>query len=160
MKCRSLMDKIYDSWGEEELSLSCKVRISVHLFFCRRCSCEVKKFQIVQKSLTADFFQEGLSFESGIESNIMEKIYLETPAWEETESSTGVSFRSWVITGFVILFSLSTMFFGMDFISLAAVHGSSYLLPIGISIGCIVTAYGAVFIGSHLDELSERFGLH
>jgi hypothetical protein len=35
----------------------------------------------------------------------------------------------------------------------------SYLLPVGITIGIVLTSYGALFIGSHLKELSERFGL-
>jgi hypothetical protein len=38
--------------------------------------------------------------------------------------------------------------------------GSSFLLPIGITIGAIVSAYGALFSGSHLKELSSRFNLH
>jgi len=29
----------------------------------------------------------------------------------------------------------------------------------GITIGIILTTYGALFIGSHLKQLSERFGL-
>jgi hypothetical protein len=48
----------------------------------------------------------------------------------------------------------------MDFIKIAASEGSSYMLPLGITIGAAVTCYGAVFIGSHLKELSRRFGLH
>ena len=36
----------------------------------------------------------------------------------------------------------------------------SFLLPVGITIGVVLTTYGALFIGSHLKELSERFGLY
>jgi hypothetical protein len=33
------------------------------------------------------------------------------------------------------------------------------MIPIGITIGIMLTGYGALFIGSHLKEFSERFGL-
>jgi hypothetical protein len=70
-----------------------------------------------------------------------------------------VPFGGWVATGFIILFSLATSFMSMDFISVAAAQGSSFLLPVGITIGVVVTVYGAIFIGSHLKELSDRFRL-
>jgi hypothetical protein len=47
----------------------------------------------------------------------------------------------------------------MDFLTVAVREGSSYLGPLGITIGAALTCYGAVFIGSHVKELSERFGL-
>jgi hypothetical protein len=72
----------------------------------------------------------------------------------------GVSLSRWVITGLILLFSLSSAFFVMDFVKVAAKEGSSYLLPLGITIGAVLSCYGAIFIGSHVKELSERFGLH
>jgi hypothetical protein len=48
----------------------------------------------------------------------------------------------------------------MDFINIADTQGSSFLLPVGITIGAVVTGYGAFFIGSHLKELSSRFRIH
>jgi hypothetical protein len=47
----------------------------------------------------------------------------------------------------------------MDFEKVAHRQGSSFLIPVGITIGVVVTGYGALFIASHLKELSERFGL-
>jgi hypothetical protein len=79
--------------------------------------------------------------------------------FEEEELSPEVPFGGWVITGLVVLFSLATSFMGMDFISVATAQGSSFLLPLGITIGLVVTGYGALFIGSHLKELSDRFRL-
>jgi hypothetical protein len=72
----------------------------------------------------------------------------------------GVSFRSWVIAGLIILVSLSSSFFNLDFVETVASYGSSFLLPVGLTIGIVVTGYGALFIGSHLKELSTRFRLH
>jgi hypothetical protein len=79
---------------------------------------------------------------------------------EEQNPAYAVSFRGWVITGFVVLVSLTTSLFGMDFVRMIPEVASSFLLPIGITIGVVVTVYGALFIGSHLKELSDRFRLH
>jgi hypothetical protein len=81
------------------------------------------------------------------------------PFEDEGEPAPEVPFSGWVAAGIVVLFSLATSFMGMDFISVAAAQGSSFLLPVGITIGVVVTGYGALFIGSHLKELSARFRL-
>jgi hypothetical protein len=47
----------------------------------------------------------------------------------------------------------------MNFVAIANSEGSSFLLPVGITIGIVLTCYGALFIGSHLKELSSRFRL-
>jgi len=79
---------------------------------------------------------------------------------EPTETvSTGLSTRGWVIAGIVILLSLISAFFGYDFHRVTKAAGISLLLPVGIIIGVFLTGYGALFIGSHLKELSKRFGL-
>jgi hypothetical protein len=78
----------------------------------------------------------------------------------DLEREAGVSFRSWVITGCIVLFSLSTSCIGLEVIKGASFQDSSFLIPLGLTIGFIVTGYGAVFIGSHLEELSDRFRLH
>jgi hypothetical protein len=65
-----------------------------------------------------------------------------------------------VITGLIVLISLASAFLGLDFDKVARAGGSSVLLPLGLTIGVVVTGYGALFIGSHLKELSEHFRLH
>jgi hypothetical protein len=47
----------------------------------------------------------------------------------------------------------------MDFIHIAQEQGLSFLLPLGITVGVVLTCYGALFIGSHLKELSKHFNL-
>jgi hypothetical protein len=151
-----MMDKVYDALGENPLSLGFRLQVELHILFCRRCAEELRLLEQLRRSRETDFFPESPNFEGPI----MEKIYAEEGYCGEGEPTRGVSFRSWVITGCVILFSLSTVFFGFDFIKIAASQGSSFLLPVGLTIGCIVTGYGAVFIGSHLKELSQWLRLH
>ena len=69
----------------------------------------------------------------------------------------GFSFRSWIIIGIIILISLVTSYFGTDFIEAASNQESSFMISLGITIGIMLTGYGAFFIASHLKELSEHF---
>jgi hypothetical protein len=94
------------------------------------------------------------------EEMVMEKISAEADGeGEAADAPAGFSFRGWIIIGCFVLLSLSTVFFGMDFIKVANAQGSSFLLPVGLTIGAVLTGYGAFFIGSHLKQLRDRFGL-
>jgi hypothetical protein len=146
------MDKVYRELGEKPLSLGFRLRLELHRLFCRRCAEEMRLLEGLKSIRETDFFPES----PDLGARIMEQIRREELCTEgDAEPAQGVSLRSWVITGCIILFSLSTVFFGFDFIKIASFHGSSFLLPVGLTIGCIVTGYGAVFIGSHLKELSH-----
>ena len=154
MKDHSMVEKYFDALGDEPLSLLLRARITLHLLFCPRCAGELKRWGEARRIMKAGFFPPS----PGLEDAVMERVFAEA-AEDVGEPSPGVSFPSWVITGFIVLISLSTSFFGMDFIDVAAAQGSSFLIPLGLTVGCVLTGYGALFIGSHLKELSERFGL-
>jgi hypothetical protein len=99
----------------------------------------------------------------GFEEQLMQRIYEEISEEEKIDASAlptaGFSFRGWVIIGFFVLLSLSSSFFCFFFVEIAKSEGSSFLLPVGLTIGMVLTCYGALFIGSHLKELSNRFRL-
>jgi hypothetical protein len=169
MNCYDIMDKVYEYSGGEPMPLWLRIRIAAHLFFCPDCAREFERFEVTRDILRHDFSPPAPDFEEAVMGLIMREA-AELPDYaaeeapfggdfERTPAAEGVSFRGWVITGLVMLLSLSTSFFGLDFGRLAASEGSSFLLPVGITIGAVVTCYGALFIGSHLKELSERFGL-
>jgi hypothetical protein len=172
MTCHELMDKAYEYAGEP-MPLLLHIRIALHLFFCPDCARELERFETVRNILKTGFFPPSPDFEETVMEKLRYEASLEVPGGEEAEyfsgaeagpaagvPDTGVSFRGWVITGLVALFSLSTSFFGFNFSRLAVSEGISFLLPVGITIGVVLTCYGALFIGSHVKELSERFGLH
>jgi hypothetical protein len=146
------MDTVCES--EKDLTIPTQILIWLHVLFCPSCAGELKKLRQAEEIMKSDF----LGFSPGFEGLIMERIRMEEKM-EEKDAPSGFSFRSWVITGFFVLFSLSSVFFGMDFIEIANAEGLSFLLPVGLTIGMVVTCYGALFIGSHLKELSGRFGL-
>jgi hypothetical protein len=152
------MDKIYEYAGEP-MPLVLRLRIGIHLFFCPDCAQQVERFEVTRGILHSDFFPPAPDFQEPVMRRIMNEAALDEAVPEPLEESAPVSFRSWVITGLVVLVSLSTAFLGLDFGRLATSEGMSFLLPMGITIGAVLTCYGALFIGSHLKELSERFGL-
>jgi hypothetical protein len=155
MNCHDFLDRVYEYAGDEEIPLLIRISIRVHGFFCPQCAQELERLEVSREILRNDFFPSSPKFED----QVMAQIFKEENETDEQESAAGVSFRSWVIAGLVMLVSLSTSVFGLDFVQVGQSLGSSFLLPVGLTIGAVLTGYGALFIGSHLKELSERFGL-
>jgi hypothetical protein len=158
MNCPDFLNTYYESGNGDSLSFLAKVRISLHLFFCPVCAGELKNLQYIEDIMRTDFFP----FSPNFESRVMQRL-LESEDNEDLDGSrampAGFSFRLWILIGFFVLLSLSTAFFGMDFIEIADAEGLSFLLPVGLTIGLVLTCYGALFISSHLEELSNRFRL-
>jgi len=115
---------------------------------------KMERYQSAKTIMKEDFFPPSPE----LENSIMAKIEAEQED-EVYAVAGGLSTHGWVIAGVAILISLVTVFFGLDFKHLALESGMSFVLPMGITIGIVLTTYGALFIGSHLKELSERFGL-
>ncbi|MDR2476274.1 MAG: peptidoglycan-binding protein [Treponema sp.] len=162
MSCGKILDTVYDYSGGEPMPLLQQIRIGLHLLTCPDCAQEVERFEVTRDILRSDFLPPA----PGFEDSVMAMIALEEgeslaalEAEEATVTPGGLSTRGWVITGLIILVSLGTAFLGIDFNKIALAAGMSFLLPVGITIGIVLTSYGAFFIGSHLKELSQRFGL-
>ena len=159
MDCRTVITSCYEAEDDGTLPLLAKIRIGLHILFCPSCSVELKRLrhnlQYVKEIMKTDFFP----FSPGFENIVMERL-LEGDAKESAEVPAGFSIRLWIAIGFFVLLSLSTSFFGMDFIRIANAEGLSFLLPVGITIGVVLTCYGALFVGSHLEEFSNRFRIH
>jgi hypothetical protein len=159
MKCEKTMDLIYDYAGEP-MPLLVHLRIALHLFLCPDCVRGNELMELSRETLKNDFFPPAPDLEESIMSRIAEEsAELETQAAETPIAPGELSTRGWVIAGIIILVSLSSVFFGSEFNQLASGRNLSFLLPVGITIGIVLTSYGAFFIGSHLKELSKRFRL-
>jgi len=157
MKCAKILEMFYE---DDEMPAASQLRIGFHAFFCPSCAQEIEKYETA-KSAMKDFFPQQNSWPD-LEESIMLKLQSEQLNEEEADESSipgALSTRRWVIAGLILMVSLVTVFFGLDFQNLASESGMSFLLPMGITIGIVLTTYGALFIGSHLKELSERFGL-
>ncbi|MCL2230319.1 MAG: peptidoglycan-binding protein [Treponema sp.] len=153
MSCSNILDMVY--YNEENISLLNHLQIGFHAFFCQDCARKIELYNIARASMKEDFFPSV-----DIEDSVMARIAHENENEEAALPVHGVpSTRGWVIAGVVLVVSLVSAFFGFDFRRLASESGMSFMLPMGITIGLILTVYCALFIGSHLKELSERFGL-
>jgi hypothetical protein len=157
------LDAVYEYSGEEETPLLLQARVALHTLICQDCAQRIARFEASRSILQRDFLPNNVP---ALEDSIMSRIAAEEgetlEALEAEESAVlpgGLSTRGWVIAGIAVLVSLATAFFGFDFNKIAHAAGMSFLLPVGITIGIVLTSYGALFIGSHLKELSERFGL-
>jgi hypothetical protein len=155
MDCSTVMDTIYEYEKGSSLPFLIQTKIWLHLLFCPGCSGEIRNLRYLEKIMKTDFLPPSPNFED----ILMERLYAENYVTRETDAPTGFSFKLWVIIGFFVLLSLSSSFFGMNFVEIANSEGLSFLLPVGLTIGLVVTGYGALFIGSHLKELSSRFRL-
>ena len=155
MDCHTVMDTFYEAERENFLPITTQLRIGFHLLFCSGCAGEVRNLRYAEEIMKSDFLPPSPDFGD----LLMERLYQENAVEEETYAPAGFSLRGWVIIGFFVLLSLSSVFFGGNFVHIAKAEGLSFLLPLGITIGVVLTCYGALFIGSHLKELSERFRL-
>jgi len=156
MDCLRAIDIIMESERDDPLPFVMQIRFDLHLLFCPACSMELKKLKSMEEILRTEFLPEPPNFSDPI----MEQLLEEVDHIERVDDHAGFSFRSWVIIGFFLIISLSSSYFGLNFTQIASSEGSSFLLPVGITVGLVLTGYGALFIGSHLKELSERFDIH
>jgi len=155
MSCEKILEKVYEM--DDSMPLFTRIRIGLHIITCPDCAQEVERFEVCKDILRHDFLPAN-----NVEDTVMAMVAAEeaaVSAEEEMEIPGGLSTRGWVIAGLVILVSLATAFFGLDFNHVAVAAGISFLIPVGITIGIVLTCYGALFIGSHLKEFTERFGL-
>jgi hypothetical protein len=145
MNCDKAMNAVYGEWGTESLSFLNRLGVRLHLLRCPRCAAQAALLQNARALMRESFPLPP----ADLEERIMRAVNAEEPVAESPEIA-GVSFRSWVVVGLIVLLSLSSSFF----------REGAPPLHIGITVGAVLTAYGAIFIGSHLKELTERFNLH
>jgi hypothetical protein len=161
MNCAKVLDKVYEYSGREPqdtMPLLTRIYIGMHLLVCPDCAQEVERFEVCKDILQNDFLP---STPPELEDNVMAMLAADEDESEAelAEHSGGFSTRGWVIAGLVMLVSFATAFFGFNFNEVALAAGLSFMIPIGITIGIVLTCYGALFIGSHLKEFIERFDL-
>ncbi|MCL1927793.1 MAG: peptidoglycan-binding protein [Treponema sp.] len=162
MKCNDALDTAYKA--EVPLPFGKRLLLAFHIITCGQCSAHLENYERARFLLRTDFFPSSPDFSDSIMNSIYQEAEADISAFgEEAEEHFfgvgGFSVKGWVIAGIVLLLSLATVFFGQDFTSIALDEGSSFLLPLGIITGIVITGYGALFIGSHLKEFSERFKL-
>jgi hypothetical protein len=157
MKHSTVIEKIYEN---ESHSVFERLAIAFHLLGCKKCVDDLARYETAREIMRNDFF-----------SNDNESVadYVMSMIGEEQNAAASdlladlppeiLPIRNWIISGVIIIAALTTSFFGMDFDSLTHDFGDNFTIPLAITIGIIITAYIALFIGKHLTKLRELFGL-
>ena len=159
MSCAKILDIVYE---QEDMSLFNRIRVGLHLLVCPDCAQEVERFEVCRDMLQDDFIYPSPDFEASVMSMMIAEEAANAAEIAEAmnaEVPGGFSIRGWIIAGIVMLVSLTTVFFGLAFNKVVLIAGMAFTIPIGITIGIALTSYGALFIGSHLKTLSDRFRL-
>ena len=152
MDCENVVEMMDE---KENISLLDRIFCNLHLIFCPDCAEEVRRLELCRDIFLNDF----LPLSPELEDTVMAAIATEEIEEPELLETGGFSIKGWIIAGIVMLVSLASVFFGMEFNKIALAAGMSFMIPVGITIGIVLSSYGALFIGSHLKELAERFGL-
>lgn len=85
----------------------------------------------------------------GLEDRIMAAVRL-TPRPRRL-----VRIRDWVVVGLLIAASMALIPLAEEFDWVKELFGLSFALPLSLVLSFVLTAYVAVFIGSHVSELME-----
>ncbi|MDR0526384.1 MAG: hypothetical protein LBG79_00985 [Spirochaetaceae bacterium] len=147
MKCKDVLDILYES---DEISIFVRLEAALHTAFCASCAAEKRRLNMAHRLMRGTF----MPFFPNMAASVMRVLRIdETGAFKRGS----FSLRGWVIAGVFILFSLASAYFGIDFRAIVESSGVSFILPFGITTGCVITIYGALFILSHLDDFHEKF---
>lgn len=130
------------------------LRARLHLVFCPGCRELLEREREAMAALAAyNPFPAPKDFADGIMARIRYSAELD-PA-----SRNPVPMSGWVGAGLLILIGMPLLQFSASHLWLRGQLGRALEVPLFIAMGVIVTAYMALFIGTHLDDFMDRFGL-
>jgi hypothetical protein len=112
--------------------------------------------QTASTLIKEDFFPPA----ENIADSVMALAQADEPLTGQSHELQSVSLRAWIITGFALLFSLSSAYLGIDYLTPIDTRTVNFMLPVGITVGGVITAFCAIFIGCHIKEFSKWLGLH
>lgn len=136
-------------------SFAAHLRFFAHTLVCVRCAEKKRRILLADRIVQSAFLPHT---PANCEDTIMAAILAEDA--EAAKESGYFSLRGWAIAGIVIVASLVSVYFNVDFCGIAASSpGESFMLPLAITIGAVITVYGALFIGLHLKVICDKLGL-
>ncbi len=124
-------------------------RIKFHILFCKNCRQEIRKLTEELNSLTC---KTPFYITRDISDDVMNIINN-----FRTVQQKNMSNFKWIAAGAIMLSSMFLVSFSNSMIWLKSTFGSSFIIPLSIVQGLVITGYAALFIGSHLDGLKKTF---
>jgi hypothetical protein len=160
MTCDKVLDVLYyqdnGEYPNGRFSFMMRFLIALHIRRCPKCAAHLRALQSVSACLKEDFFPPA----TGIASEIMARVREDGLLENTPQENAAPPLRTWLTVGLTILLFLSSASIGIDYLAPVNVRTVSFMLSVGITVGGVITAFGAIFIGSHIAELSKWLGLH
>ena len=153
MNCQKVKDKVYGDLSPSlnfSMPLFTRIKIGLHLLWCHDCTAEIERFEVCKDILREEFLPPSPALEDKIMSFIASEENEALEIQEVEASPGGFSLKGWVAAGIAMMVSFMSIFF---------ISESDDMIPIGVTIGIVLTSYGALFICSHLKEFTHRFRL-
>jgi len=151
MRCDEFLDRHdrLDSGEEPGLFLR------LHLASCPACRARVAEQAAALEAIRAAAAGPlDAELEDAIEDRVMAAVHLLPRPRRELHA------RDWAISGLVIFASLALVPFDANYGLLRDLVGESFTMPLCLVLGLVVTIYGAVFIGTHMEELEPFVKRH
>ncbi len=142
MKCE-VFEERYDR-AEEGAKLS--PSLALHLARCPRCAARV---ELRRRALE-------LYRLPGPDPDIASRILAALPFLPRPRRT--VSLRDWILSGLVLSVSVVLVPAQKVFALVIEAYGNRWMLPFALVFGLAVTVFGALFIGTHMDEMSGMLG--
>ncbi len=160
MTCDRAMDLVLDASDGRPTPFIDSIRLRFHLNRCASCAAEAARLRSSIEALATAFLPPAPDLTDAIMAAVRFDRAAQAVRAVEENTEEHVSYRNWVFSGSIIFASLALFPLGQASGWLVRLLGSDLTFPIAVTLGAVLTAYCALFIGSHLDELAERFGLH
>lgn len=142
MKCETF-EELYDR-AEEGALLS--PALALHLARCPRCSARV---ELRRRALE-------LYRIPGPEPDLASRVLAVLPFLPRPHRT--VSLRNWVLSGLALSASVVLVPAQRVFSLVIEEYGNRWMLPFVLVFGLSLSVFGALFIGTHMDELSGLVG--
>lgn len=146
MNCDRAMERILSADADGRLSLSTRL----HLLCCPQCAAEARRLRKALIFMKSAFLPAAPDLSGRI---------LEVVSALEPRPAAPVSFKKWITVGMSIIAAMVLSPLGADYGWVQKSFGTGFLLPINLILGFILAVYCALFIGTHLREISHRFNL-
>lgn len=141
MNCRSFRNQL-DALDGEDMTID----MLVHARSCPECAAEAAAI----KAALSLYRLPDLAGSADVAPRVMALLPF-VPAPRRS-----VSMRDWLLTGFVIVFSMVLVPLLADFRVLKAAYGNAFTVSLSMALGLFITLYAGAFVMSHLDEFSRR----
>ncbi|MBL8967366.1 MAG: hypothetical protein JNG85_10165 [Spirochaetaceae bacterium] len=143
MRCEQFLDR-YDRLDAGETP---GYPLRRHLAACASCEAKVRRREAALAAYRAGSSDADAAKGNLLDERIMAAVRL-TP-----RPRRAVLVRDWILSGFVIAASMVIIPLGSEFDRAKETFGFRLALPLSLVLGLALTAYMAVFIGSHMDSL-------